>query len=142
MLRLTRNFPSREHIGNLDDSLTLPSKKQARSLETTMRHRCSIDDFDANINDHYYFYWAYLWNIDVSLMFHWWIVDDCLKKHWYNNDETLMISMQTILVIIVFSVLTSTTLTFSRTSIIFFGQSSIFCSFAFQLNSFAQFHLK
>ena len=53
-------------------------------------------------------YWIYLYcanlgDIDVSLMLRRWFVDDPLKRHF----ETLIISMETFLVFIVFDVLTS-----------------------------------
>ena len=70
-------------------------------------HWSYSEDFDASINDLQGFYWPNLRNIDVSLLLRGW----SLMIHWRDIFETLIISMETFLISIVF-VLTSESLMF------------------------------
>ena len=60
-----------------------------------------------------YFYCANLRDIDVSLLLRRWLVDDLLKRHF----ETLMFSMETFSIFIVFALLISESLMFIASSL-------------------------
>ena len=55
---------------------------------------------------------AFTDQISETLLFQWLFVDGSSKKHWYSIDETLMISIQTLMIINVFNVLISEALMF------------------------------